>query len=195
MAAKFTWQEKFTRVIERVPEKDQGALSLAIIRYGTYGEEPDLSYPLDAIFESVKEDIDYSVSARANGSRGGKGNRKEGGGQSETPLETPLIDSANPPSEEAEAKTIHSNTEQDSTKKDSKRTRFKPPTPEQVAEYAAEKGFALDPHRFCDFYASKGWKVGSSPMKDWKAAVRTWARRDSKGVGPDEEAQRYASLV
>jgi hypothetical protein len=29
-----------------------------------------------------------------------------------------------------------------------------------------------------DFYASKGWKVGNQPMKDWKAAVRTWEQRE-----------------
>ena len=25
-----------------------------------------------------------------------------------------------------------------------------------------------------DFYDANGWKVGKKPMKDWKAAVRTW---------------------
>lgn len=38
----------------------------------------------------------------------------------------------------------------------------------------------VDPQRFVDFYASKGWKVGKEPMKDWKAAVRNWANRDKK---------------
>ena len=36
----------------------------------------------------------------------------------------------------------------------------------------------MDPERFVNFYASKGWKVGRDPMKDWKAAVRTWEQRD-----------------
>ena len=39
----------------------------------------------------------------------------------------------------------------------------------------------MDAERFCDFYASKGWKVGSQPMKDWKACVRTWERDDNRG--------------
>lgn len=29
-----------------------------------------------------------------------------------------------------------------------------------------------------DYYESKGWKVGKSPMKDWKASVRTWEKND-----------------
>ena len=38
----------------------------------------------------------------------------------------------------------------------------------------------VDANRFCDFYASKGWRVGSQPMKDWRAAVRNWNARDSQ---------------
>lgn len=38
----------------------------------------------------------------------------------------------------------------------------------------------VDANRFCDFYASKGWRVGSQPMKDWRAAVRNWNARDAQ---------------
>ena len=60
-----------------------------------------------------------------------------------------------------------------------KRTRFTPPSVEEVAEYCRERGNKVDPQQFVDFYASKGWKVGNSPMKDWKAAIRsTWERQE-----------------
>lgn len=49
--------------------------------------------------------------------------------------------------------------------------RFVPPTVEQVQEYCESRGWAIDAQKFCDFYASKGWKVGRVAMKDWKAAV------------------------
>ena len=58
--------------------------------------------------------------------------------------------------------------------------RFNPPTVEEIAAYSTESNNPIDPDAFYDFYASKGWKVGSSPMKDWKAAVRQWHRRDVK---------------
>ena len=66
-------------------------------------------------------------------------------------------------------------------KSESTRKRFTPPTVEDVSAYALEKGYAdFNADRFVDFYESKGWKVGREPMKDWKAAVRGWASRDSE---------------
>lgn len=52
--------------------------------------------------------------------------------------------------------------------------RFTPPQVPEVAAYCAERDNDVDAQAFCDFYASKGWRVGRSPMKGWRAAVRTW---------------------
>ena len=59
------------------------------------------------------------------------------------------------------------------------RPRFSPPSVEDVAAFCQEKGYMIDPERFVDYYSSNGWKVGKNPMRDWKAAVRAWSRRDS----------------
>ncbi len=58
-----------------------------------------------------------------------------------------------------------------------RKKRFTPPTIEEVAQYCNERGNSVDAQRFVDFYDSNGWKVGKNPMKDWKAAVRTWEGR------------------
>ena len=61
--------------------------------------------------------------------------------------------------------------------------RFTPPTLEEVTAYIAERHSPVDPQGFIDFYAAKGWKVGKTPMKDWKAACRNaehwerWAKK------------------
>lgn len=61
------------------------------------------------------------------------------------------------------------------------RTRFSPPTVEEVHAYCKEKGYTIDPQRFVDYYTSNGWKVGKNPMKDWKATVRNWSgKQDGK---------------
>ena len=56
---------------------------------------------------------------------------------------------------------------------------FVPPSVEEVRAYCQERGNGIDPEGFVDFYAARGWVVGKTPMKDWKAAVRTWESRDS----------------
>ena len=71
--------------------------------------------------------------------------------------------------------------------------RFSKPSVQDVAAYCKERGNGVDAEAFCDFYESKGWRVGSQPMKDWRAAVRTWERRDDRGphkvstVNPQQE--------
>lgn len=59
------------------------------------------------------------------------------------------------------------------------RPRFTPPTVEEVCNYCYERNNNVDPERFVDYYTSNGWVVGKNKMKDWKAAVRTWEKRET----------------
>lgn len=66
--------------------------------------------------------------------------------------------------------------------------------PEEVQAYCDERRNGIQGQDFCDFYESKGWRIGTSPMKDWQAAVRTWEKRDRSGgaggqprAGPDDD--------
>jgi hypothetical protein len=66
------------------------------------------------------------------------------------------------------------------------RTAFAAPTVTEVADYCHEdRKNGVSAIEFHNHYAAKGWMIGKSPMKDWKAAVRTWER---DGRGPREEA-------
>lgn len=66
--------------------------------------------------------------------------------------------------------------------------RFVPPTVAEVAAYCAEKGYRVDAERFVAYYESNGWHVGRNPMKDWRAAVRTWTRNDAGYSAPQTAA-------
>ena len=59
--------------------------------------------------------------------------------------------------------------------------RFVKPTLEQVRAYCLERGKGVDAQKWYDYYSANGWKVGKNPMKDWKAAVRTWERSGGNG--------------
>lgn len=70
--------------------------------------------------------------------------------------------------------------------------RFKKPTVEEVATYCKERNNNVDPQRFWNFYEAKGWKIGKSPMKDWKACVRTWEKDEqSKPPKKGASASKY----
>lgn len=54
---------------------------------------------------------------------------------------------------------------------------FKVPTLEEVKAYCDERRNNVDAAEFIDHYTSNGWKIGKAPMRDWRAAVRTWERK------------------
>ena len=70
--------------------------------------------------------------------------------------------------------------EKDKKKEQDPLKRFTPPTLGEVAAYCKERGKGVDPERWHAYYTANGWKVGKNPMRDWKAAVRTW---ETNGTG------------
>lgn len=60
-----------------------------------------------------------------------------------------------------------------------KKKRFVPPSVEEVRAYCQERQNTIDAQQFVDFYTANGWTQGhGKPIKDWRAAVRTWEARD-----------------
>lgn len=82
---------------------------------------------------------------------------------------------------------------------------FVPPTEEEVKAYCKERNNTVNASHFMDYYCSNGWKVGRNEMKDWKAAVRTWERRNwnglqnagtEQGTRPSkEETEEYGTVL
>ena len=66
----------------------------------------------------------------------------------------------------------------DKIPKPEKSGRFVKPTYDELTAYIRLKNLNVDASAFLDFYESVGWKIGTKPMKDWKAACRTWSRRE-----------------
>lgn len=59
--------------------------------------------------------------------------------------------------------------------------RFTPPSVDDVRQYCYERGNNIDAEAFVDYYTARGWKYGQGrPVVDWKAAVRTWEKREKK---------------
>lgn len=56
---------------------------------------------------------------------------------------------------------------------------FQKPSLDDIRAYCISRGNNVDPEQFLNFYESKGWMVGKTPMRDWRAAIRTWEKREN----------------
>lgn len=68
--------------------------------------------------------------------------------------------------------------EKELKKKSKSHTPFVPPTTDDITKFCNTNNIHIDVEYFFNYYTSKGWTVGKSPMKDWKAAIRNWHRND-----------------
>ncbi|MCD8383881.1 MAG: helix-turn-helix domain-containing protein [Clostridiales bacterium] len=86
--------------------------------------------------------------------------------------------------EPGEIDTLRNNKELKNTKRERAKP-ASPPTVEEVRAYCREQGYAIDPEGFVDYYQARGWMLGNTRMRDWRAALRSWARRER--VKPPEQ--------
>lgn len=77
-------------------------------------------------------------------------------------------------------RTILTNRTTITNKPKNSRTHMKRPSIEEVQEYITMNNYAVNAEGFIDYYESNGWKVGRNPMKDWKACVRTWHKKEEE---------------
>jgi hypothetical protein len=184
----FTFYASFFDAVSRIKKKaDRADAYDAICAYALREEEPDFSKMSDAAqiaFLLIKPNLDSSRRKAKSGKDGGS--KKANGKQNESKPE------ANSKQEEHESEKEKEVEKEGEIENEcypptplpggTKAKRFIPPTVDEVAAYCQERGNGLDPETFVDFYASKGWMVGKNPMKDWKAAVRTWERSEGRGT-------------
>ena len=80
----------------------------------------------------------------------------------------------------------------DKNKKNDKKTTkiFVRPTIQQIQEYCNERNNGLSGQLIFDSYQAKGWKIGKTPMKDWKAAVRTWEKNGHQKPDATEQTKK-----
>jgi len=190
----FTFFKNYYTATNNMTDEQRLQFYDAIIEYGILNKEPELDGLMLSAFELARTCIDKSIDIRERGRKGGiaKGeNYKEK--KSCYIAKTEVLNSKNK-SAKYEENRIEENRrgiEEEKKRKEEKKEkgRFTPPSLDDVAAYCAERGNSIDPQRFIDFYQSKGWKVGSAPMKDWKAAVRNWESRDAAPKKADNETE------
>lgn len=114
----------------------------------------------------------------------GTGTMRTGDGEQEA------VDRVGPGSGMVSAGSLEGEEEGEEKGEPLKRGRFRAPSEEEVRAYCESRGNGVSAEAFVNFYASKGWKVGSSPMRDWRAAVRTWEAKRRMPRCPERTATR-----
>lgn len=184
----FVLQTKLNAVVAKLSDKQAGVLFKGILNYAENGTVATFEDSAVVIaFEFVRQDIDYTAAKYAAICEKRKESiQKRWEHTKNTNVYKCITKHTNA------YKAIHNDNDDDNelvdkstnnkerSKKESS-SKFIKPTLDDVAVYCAERKNSVSPLAFFDFYESKGWKIGSTPMRDWRAAVRTWERRDQKG--------------
>ena len=175
--------------IEAIPDEAQQAeLALAIIRYAIRGEKyagtsPFVCVMMPTIYKSIDAANFFAEAGRRGGNKAANKGATEGGMQGATEGGTETNKQIN-------NKQVNNKQNTDKDKKTN--IKFVKPTLDEVKVYCQERGNNVNAERFIAYYESNGWKVGRNPMKDWRAAVRTWEQKDGKNNTHTEDLTRPA---
>ena len=169
----FTFYRSFLAVAEEMPEEEQLPVFKAIARFALDGVEPENLGPFGrvawkAIRPVVAAGREKALAAAAVGrANGGKPCPAKRGNRNAAKTAAPA----------------------------DKQPRFSPPTVEEVAAYCRERKNGIDAAQFVDYFAQAGWKLSNgNPLRDWKAAVRTWEKRDKARPGEDRAGAGQSPL-
>lgn len=219
----FVMYAEYGDLINKLEDEDAGQLIKAVFQYQLTGEISDLSPVADMLFSIIRIRLDqdnekWENTKRSRAAAGAAGGLASGQSRSKTKQNEANEANASFASENEanEAVTVtvtvpvtDSVTEcvptdrgvgegsadaSPSKNTTTPRKIFKKPTLEEVIDYCEERHNRVDPERFYNYYESVGWRVGNKPMKDWRAAVRTWEkeRTPQKAVSGDPPGVHFA---
>ncbi len=174
----FTFFRSFRDAVAMTDPDEQLVLYKAIADYALDQTEPDIS-TLGSLgklcWTAIRPNIESGLIRFRNGCKGGapKGNRnackteeKQAGINLKT-TESLLTENKNVEKDEKEG-----------NKEPRAHIAFVVPAKREIEDYILSAGLDVDAACFLDHYTANGWMVGRNKMKDWRAALRNWARRD-----------------
>ena len=206
----FTFYRSFADSIFEFDEKTQFDLLRAIIKYSLYDEEVKLEGVSKSVWHLIKPVLDSSKKNYINGCKGAeygslggrpKTPKKPQENPEKTPTQTPIIENREKNKDNGEKKIDDGvlNIDDDNIEREKKadksatRSQFSKPTIEECFSYCKELGLSTYDYNgqqkshaqttaeaFFDYYESNGWKVGKNTMKNWRAALNGWIRRDAQ---------------
>lgn len=189
----FCCYHSYKKKCEKLSDQELGRLFRALLEYSESGAVADLTGRESIAFDFIADDIDRSKKAYEEKCAKNAANAQQRQRQQQQPEQKKeanaiermrTLANANGRSQkENEEK----NEEEGKEIKKKTASRFIPPTIEEVRVYCLARGNRIDAERFVDFYTANGWVQGKNkPIKDWKACVRTWEKRDGNKPNGDK---------
>lgn len=187
----FPCYHSYVKKCEKLTDQELGRLFRALLNFSATGERQELAGRESIAFDFIADDIEraqqaYDAKCQKNAANIAKR------------YATDEYDGIRSNTNEYESYQSKSKSKSESKSNApnganiSPARRFVPPTREEAEAYCAEKGYTVDLNAWFAHYESNGWKVGRNPMKDWRAAIRTWVHnRVSNGQQP---ARSFADM-
>ena len=184
MKDSFVLYTKYLDNIQALSMEQRGMLFTSLMLYAS-GQEPEEMDPVTAMaFSFIKSQMDkdiekYNETCAKRSEAGKLGGRPKK--QEEAKKANGFFENQKKQGKAKKADNEYEyDNDNDLLKENTKRKVFSTPTVDDVRAYCLERNNKVDPQSFVDFYESKGWMIGKNKMKDWKAAVRTWERSETK---------------
>ena len=194
----FVMYESWGAAIEKMNNEQAGELIKAIYAFqknpDVVPEDPAIAFVFEIIKQKLEEDNKrYEEVCAARSEGGKKGGRPKANASDKKQMvseESKKSKCFSEKAKKADNDNEYDNDLKENTLEGVKEKRFAPPTLENVSEYCREMGYTnVDAVCFINFYTSNGWMVGKNRMKDWKAAVGNWDRREKNPQRQDGAAE------
>lgn len=216
----FVFYGSFYEAISVLPAENQSHIYDAIFKFAFENIQVELDGVELAVFLLIRPQLEANRTKYENGCKGGAPRGNQNARKKTTEVEFESLEENNQKTTENNPKTTevefennrkqpneNDNENVNDNKKENtpcggtkeKAIRFFAPTLDEVKKYCQERKNSVDAERFWNFYESKGWMVGKTKMKDWKAAVRTWETEDkpktvaAKNQLPSDHTERVYS--
>lgn len=185
---RYCWAEELLKL----PEDLRGRINDAIQRFALYGEEPAdeyLKYTMYAVirnqilrdrekYQEVCEKRREAINTRWEREHEAQANTNDTNVFNSIQVNTNDTNNTNK-GNVSKGNKGNVNKTSNNTQRD--KSRFTPPSIEEVRVYVCEEGLNIDPEEFMDYGTANGWKLSNgNPMKDWRATLRQWHRRKNQ---------------
>ena len=173
-------------VIDNLSDEDAGKLFKGIFEYAL-GNEPEFNNLLKLVFIPIRQQLErnakkYSEIREKRRIAGAKGGKQKIANQANANFakQNQANHAVNVHVNDNDNVYLSKDKYKENNNTNSQKEKFKKPTMEEIKNYCLERKNSINPTQFFDYYESKGWLIGKTPMKDWKAAIRTWEQNQTK---------------